>query len=50
LDPKTHAVRIAAQVGKKKKMEIMKKAEELGIKVLNPIKYGEENVPDGKRE
>lgn len=50
LDPKTHAVRIAAQVGKKKRIEIMKKAQELGIRVLNPLKGGEENVLNGKRE
>ncbi len=46
LDPKRHAVRIASQVGKKKRAEIMKKAEELGLRVLNPLK-GEENVPNG---
>ncbi len=36
VDPKTQAVRIASTVGKKKRLEIIKKAEELGIKVLNP--------------
>lgn len=46
LNPKTHAVRIASQVGKKKRLEIMKKAKELGLRVLNPLK-GEENVPNG---
>ncbi len=49
LDPKQHAVRIASQVGRKKRMEIMKKAQELGLKVLNPLR-GDVNVPDGKRE
>ncbi|HIQ50214.1 MAG TPA: 50S ribosomal protein L32e [Nanoarchaeota archaeon] len=48
LDPKIHAVRIASQVGKKKRIEIMKKAQELGLRVLNPLKCGEENVPNGK--
>ncbi len=31
-------VRIAGQVGKKKRIEIMKKAEELNLRVLNPVK------------
>ena len=35
IDPKTHAARIAASVGKKKRNEIVKKAEELKVKVLN---------------
>ena len=47
LDPKVHAVRIAAQVGKKKRIEIMKKAQELGLRVLNPLK-GVENVHNDK--
>jgi large subunit ribosomal protein L32e len=52
LDPNKHAVRIAAQVGMKKRIEIMKKASELGLRVLNPVKLpnseGETNVPNGK--
>ena len=36
VDPKTEAVKIAHTVGKKKRQEILKKAEELKIKVLNP--------------
>ncbi|MEM7826253.1 MAG: 50S ribosomal protein L32e [Candidatus Aenigmatarchaeota archaeon] len=36
IDPKTQAARIASSVGKKKRQEILKKAEELKIKVLNP--------------
>lgn len=36
LDPAKHAVRIASQVGKKKREQIIKRANELGIKVLNP--------------
>ena len=35
------AVRIAATVGKKKRLEIMKKTEELKLKVLNPLKIEE---------
>lgn len=36
IDPKTEAVRIAHIVGKKKRTQLLKKAEELKIKVLNP--------------
>jgi large subunit ribosomal protein L32e len=36
VDPKTQAIRIAHTVGEKKRKEIIKKAEELKIKILNP--------------
>jgi len=36
LNPETDAARIAHTVGAKKRMEILAKAKELGIKVLNP--------------
>jgi large subunit ribosomal protein L32e len=36
LDPKRDAARIAHTVGKKKRIEIINRAIELGIKVLNP--------------
>lgn len=36
IDPEKEAVRISARVSKRKKAEIVKKAEELKIKVLNP--------------
>lgn len=36
VDPKQEAVRIASTVGEKKRIEILKRAEELKIKVLNP--------------
>jgi large subunit ribosomal protein L32e len=38
LDSKKQACRIASNVGKRKGFEIMKKASELKIKVLNPLK------------
>jgi large subunit ribosomal protein L32e len=38
LDPKYDAARIGHTVGKKKRIEIVSKAVELGIKVLNPGK------------
>lgn len=36
LDPKRQAVRIASCVGLKKRLEIEKKANEIGLKILNP--------------
>ena len=36
LNPQTDAARIASTVGAKKRMEILVRAKELGIKVLNP--------------
>ena len=35
IDPETQAIRISSSVGKKKRGEIVKKADELGIKILN---------------
>ncbi len=35
LDKEKHAVRIAHTVGKKKRLEIIKQAEEMGLKILN---------------
>jgi large subunit ribosomal protein L32e len=35
LDPQKHAVRVAGDVGKRKRAEIIKKAEKLKLKVLN---------------
>ena len=39
LDPKQSAIRIGGTVGKKKRMEIQEKADELGIRVLNRRDY-----------
>ncbi len=38
LDPKKHAIRIAAQVGRRKRIEIMNLAKQAGIRVLNPLR------------
>ncbi|RLF17605.1 MAG: 50S ribosomal protein L32e [Thermoprotei archaeon] len=38
LDPRRHAIRIAASVSLKKRLEIVKEAWRLGFKVLNPGK------------
>lgn len=38
ITPEKQVCRVASTVGRKKKQEIMKKAEELKIKVLNPLK------------
>lgn len=35
LNPEIHAIRIASTVGKRKEAEILKRAKELGLKVLN---------------
>nr|MDO8134997.1 50S ribosomal protein L32e [Candidatus Njordarchaeum guaymaensis] len=37
VNPKEYAIRISHQVGTRKRMLILGKAEELGLKVLNPI-------------
>ncbi|MBA45023.1 MAG: 50S ribosomal protein L32e [Euryarchaeota archaeon] len=35
IDPKTHAIRIGARVGNRKRLAIHNKADELGIRILN---------------
>ena len=35
IDPKRYAIRIASTVGRRKRIEIIKMADKLGIKVLN---------------
>ncbi len=37
LDPNIHIVRIASSVGKKKRIEIIEKAKELGLRIANSI-------------
>jgi large subunit ribosomal protein L32e len=37
LDPKSYAIKVSHQVGTRKRMLILGKAEELGLRVLNPI-------------
>ncbi len=41
LNPEKEAARIARTVGVRKRMAIEKRAEELGIRVLNPINRGD---------
>lgn len=43
LDPKHHVCRVGSSVGKRKKLEIMKKANENNIKILNPLRGKEES-------
>ncbi len=38
VNPQTHAIRIAHKVGNRKRQEIIAKAKELGIHILNPGK------------
>lgn len=51
-DPKTHAIRIAHSVGTKKRLSIIKKADETGIRVLNRVIALEEEAeePAKKKE
>ncbi len=49
LDPKKDAARIAHTVGKKKRIDIISKSVELGIKVLNPGKLSPKKQ-EGERE
>jgi large subunit ribosomal protein L32e len=46
LDSKKQACRIASTVGKRKRFEIMKKASEMKIKVLNPLKIEKPKVKE----
>ena len=41
LNPKRDAAKIASRVGVKKRTEIEKRAEELNIKILNPMRRGD---------
>ena len=51
VDPTRQAVRIAHTVGLRKRAELISKAEELGIYVLNPMKLEEvEEVPEEEVE
>ncbi len=36
IDPNTQAIRIARTVGQRKRLEILKKAKSMGLKILNP--------------
>jgi large subunit ribosomal protein L32e len=49
LDPKQDAARIGHTVGKKKRTEMVNKALELGIKVLNPGNLGSKVQKDNER-
>ena len=50
LDPKKDAARIGRTVGKKKRIEIINKAEELGVKVLNPSNLKSEMRKEEERK
>lgn len=45
LDPNKVVVRIAHTVGEKKKIDIIERATELGLKIVNAPTFGEETVP-----
>jgi large subunit ribosomal protein L32e len=46
LDPKNEVARIASTVGEKKRLEIISKAEELNLKILNPVRVEEESATE----
>ncbi|MEM2111460.1 MAG: 50S ribosomal protein L32e [Candidatus Bathyarchaeia archaeon] len=49
VDPKIEAIRIAHRVGDRKRIEIVNKAKEMGIHILNPREYKElESVAERK--
>jgi large subunit ribosomal protein L32e len=50
VNPKIHAVRIAHTVGTRKRMEILNRAKELGVRVLNPKEFRELEKPAGEKE
>lgn len=52
IDPKTQAIRLAHTVGAKKRIELSTRAEEKGIRILNPTKREEveEMEEDAERE
>ena len=50
LDPKKDAVRIAHTVGQRKKIGLLAKASELGLKVLNPGKKEAPSAEAGRSE
>ncbi len=52
IDSKKQACRIASTVGKRKRLDIMKRASELKIKILNPLKAEKkkEAKPENKKE
>jgi large subunit ribosomal protein L32e len=50
IDTKKQACRIASTVGKRKRLEIIKKASELKIKILNPVKAEKKKEKTEKKE
>ena len=49
INPEKQACRIASSVGKKKRLDIMKKADELKIKVLNPLRIEIKKIETGEK-
>ncbi len=48
LNPKRHAIRIASTVGLRKRVEIVKRARELGFRILNPGRRALELLEEGE--
>lgn len=50
LNPEEEAVRVASNVGERKKLAILEKAKRLGLKVLNPHIIGGETTLEESEE
>jgi large subunit ribosomal protein L32e len=50
VNPETQAVRISHTVGARKRIEILDRAKELGVRVLNPREFRELEKPVGEKE
>ena len=48
IDPKTQAIRIAHTIGAKKRIEISTRADEKGVRILNPMKREEVVEEEGE--
>lgn len=50
VDPESQAVRVSSNVGGRKKKQILREAEELGIKVLNPGRRCKSGLGDAEKD
>jgi large subunit ribosomal protein L32e len=50
VNPETQAIRISHTVGARKRIEILDRAKELGVRILNPREFRELEEPVGEKE
>ncbi len=43
LDPRRDAIRLSAKLGRRYRITISNKAEEMGIRILNPLRIGQKS-------